>query len=239
MNDPPRIAVEICVDDVEGALLAEQEGADRIELCAALSEGGSTPSIGLVRTVLERVRRIGVQILVRPRGGDFTASPVEVDVMLADIAAVRSLYCGGDGRVGFVFGVLTEASEIDLDATARLKAACGTAPTTFHKAFDTIADQGYVLDRLAALGIDRVLTSGGAATAEAGRAALASLVRHAGDRIIILAGGGVRAGNAAATVALTGVREIHARAMLARPDGRSLTARREIAALLRSVGAPS
>ncbi len=91
MTHASRIAVEIVVDDVEGAVMAEQEGADRIELCAALSEGGVTPSFGLVRTVLGRVRRIGVQVMVRPRGGDFEVEAQDLEVMLADIAAFRSL----------------------------------------------------------------------------------------------------------------------------------------------------
>ena len=125
---PPHVAVEICVDDVEGATAAEREGADRIELCAALSEGGLTPSLGLVRTVLDRVRRVGVQVMIRPRGGDFTVEATELDVMLADITALSVLDRAPDVVLGFVFGALTPDGRVDRATTARLKRACGAAP---------------------------------------------------------------------------------------------------------------
>ncbi len=229
------MAVEICVDDVEGALAAEQEGADRVELCSALSEGGITPSLGLVRTVLARVRRIGVQIMVRPRGGHFVVSPAELDVMLADIAQLRAEPHAPEVRVGFVVGALTRDGAIDVPAMQRLQAACAGAPVTFHKAFDAAHDLPAALEVLAALGIERILTSGGEGSAEAGAVRLAQLVEQAAGRITILAAGGVRAHNVRALIERTGVREVHLRAMREVPGRPPATSAVEIAAVLRAV----
>lgn len=232
-----RVLVEICVDDVAGALAAEREGADRIELCAALSEGGITPSLGLVGTVLARVRRVGVQVMVRPRGGDFTVDAAERDVMLADIAVLEALPRAPAVTLGFVLGALTAKGEVDAAAVARLRAACGAAPVTFHKAFDRVPDPFAALDTLKALGIGRVLTSGGAPSAEAGAATLAELVARAGRDIAILVGGGVRAGNVRALLARTGAREIHLRAMRAVPGRPPVTDAAAVAAVVRAVAA--
>ncbi len=225
------------MDDVAGALAAEREGADRIELCASLVEGGVTPSLGLVRTVLERVGRVGVQVMVRPRGGDFTLDADELAVMLADVAALSALPRAAGVTLGFVFGALTPDRTIDRAATARLRAACGSAPVTFHKAFDLVPDPSAGLDTLRSLGVDRVLTSGGASTAEAGADTLARLVAEIGERITILAGGGVRAANARALVVKTGVREIHLRAMRERPGRPPATSGEDVAAVVRAVRA--
>jgi copper homeostasis protein len=227
--------VEICVDDVAGALAAEAEGADRIELCSAISEGGLTPSFGLVQAVLGRVRRIGVRIMIRPRGGNYVFSAEEVAVMLADIAAVRAMPKAPGVVVGFVFGALTTSGVIDARAIARLKAACGGAPMTFHKAFDVTRDLGAALDTLLGLGIRSVLTSGGSPTAEGGAETLAILVGRSAGRVTIIAGGGVRAANVGALLGRTQVPEVHLRAM--RPDafGRQVTSTEEIAAFIQAV----
>jgi copper homeostasis protein len=230
MMRPAAVRVEICVDDVAGALAAEASGADRIELCAALSEGGLTPSLGLVRTVVERVPRIGIQIMIRPRGGDFTVSGADLDVMLADIALIRATI--PDDRIGFVFGVLDETDAIDRAAVRRLKSACGTAPTTFHKAFDGVRDMSAALEELVDLGIDRVLTSGGAASAQEGADRLRQLVEQAGGRIVILAGGRVRAGHVGTLLARTGIGEVHLRAMRPHPTRPPVTSGEDIAALV-------
>jgi copper homeostasis protein len=229
--------VEICVDDVGGALAAETEGADRIELCSALSEGGITPSIGLAQTVLGRLRRIGVRIMIRPRGGNFVVAPEELEVMLADIAAFRALPRAPGVALGFVFGALTPSGTIDARTVAKLKAACGGAPVTFHKAFDALRDLAAGLETLQGLGIGAVLTSGGAATAEAGAESLAVLVARAGGGVRIIAGGGVRAGNVRSLLTRTGVPEVHLRAM--RPDaaGRQVTSTEEIAGFIRAARA--
>jgi copper homeostasis protein len=229
--------VEICVDDVGGALAAETEGADRIELCSALSEGGITPSLGLAQTVLGRLRRIGVRIMIRPRGGNFVVAPEELEVMLADIAAFRALPHAPGVALGFVFGALTPSGTIDARTVAKLKAACGGAPVTFHKAFDALRDLSAGLETLQGLGIGAVLTSGGAATAEAGAESLAVLVSRAGGSVRIVAGGGVRAGNVRALLDRTGVPVVHLRAM--RPDGagRQVTSTEEIAGFIRAARA--
>jgi copper homeostasis protein len=208
-------AVEICVDSVAGAVLAETAGADRVELCAGLAEGGTTPSIGTVERVLASVDRIGVQVLVRPRGGDFVYSRDEAAVMLADIAALRALEAAVP--VGFVIGALTVDGEIDRGLTAELVAAAAGAPVTFHKAFDATRDLHRSLDELRELGVDRVLTSGGRARAVDAVAEISALVAAAGE-VSILAGGGVRAHNVAELVAATGVREVHLRAARTRPS---------------------
>jgi copper homeostasis protein len=210
--------LEVCLDDLEGAIAAELRGADRIELCAGLVEDGTTPSIGTVQTVLRSVQRIGVQVLIRQRGGDFVFSDAEVDAMCADIEAIRALPVPDGLRLGFVIGALHADGTIDRDATGRMLAACGDAPVTFHKAFDSTPDLDEALDVLIELGIGRVLTSGGAATALGGADALARLVARSAGRIGILAAGGIRPHNAAEVVARTGVTEVHLRAAAPVPD---------------------
>jgi copper homeostasis protein len=223
--------VEICVDDVEGARIAERCGADRVELCSDLLEGGITPSIGLVSRTLTVVSRVGVQVLIRPRGGDFCYDRDEREVMLADIAAIRAFAPPGV-RVGFVLSGLTPEGGLDRPLLAELVAACGPAPLTFSKAFDEIPDQDAALDELADLGFSRVLTSGGAPTAAEGAAVLRRLARH--PRIIVLAGGSVRSPSAAELVAATGVREVHLRA-LAPAGSRTRTSADEVAAVVAAV----
>lgn len=212
--------LEICLDDIDGAVIAEQRGADRIELCAGLIEGGTTPSLGTVQTVLRQVERIGVQVLVRQRGGDFVFSAAEVDAMCADIEVIRSLPAPADVRLGFVIGALRPDGAIDRDATRRMLAACGDAPVTYHKAFDETPDLEEALDVLIEFGIGRVLTSGGPGTAAEGAEVLARLVRRSAGRIAILAAGGIRPHNAADLIARTGVGEVHLRAQQAIRSGR-------------------
>jgi copper homeostasis protein len=204
--------VEVCLDDLAGVGVAERAGADRIELCAALGDGGITPSIGTVAAALRRATRIGVNVLIRQRAGDFVYTPDEIDAMADDIRAIRALPRAAGVELAFVIGALTPAGTVDADAVATLVAACGDAQATFHKAFDQVPDRAAALEELVHLGIRRVLTSGGAATAAEGADQLADLVAQADGRIVILAGGGVRPGNVADLVARTGVAEVHLRA---------------------------
>lgn len=224
----PQPLVEICVDHVDGALVAETAGADRIELCASLLEGGITPSFGMVRAVLQAVRRVGVQVLIRPRGGDFHYSTAEFEVMAADIEAVRGLAARAEVPVGFVIGALTVAGEVDVPMTRELAALCGNAAVTFHKAFDATLDLDRSLDALMDLGIARVLTSGGKPRAVEGIPALANLVRRAGSEITVLAGGTVRPDNVRTILDRTGVPEVHLRAM----DPANRTSARVVTAVL-------
>jgi len=216
MTTPP-VAVEICVDDVGGAAAAARGGADRVELCAGLAEGGTTPTPGLVRHAL-RTSGLGVQVLVRARPGDFVFSGDELAVMVDDIERLRELTGAEAGRVGFTLGALTPEGLVNEAATARLVSACGDAPVTFHKAFDTVPDQPTALRRLVDLGVTRVLTSGRGGPATDNLEELARLVAAAGDPITVVAAGGVRPHNAALVVRSTGVREIHLRAARSTPS---------------------
>jgi copper homeostasis protein len=199
------VLVEACVDAIDAALEAEQGGAGRLELCGELLQGGVTPSAGLIEAVKAKVR-IPVCVLVRPRTGDFLYTDDELDVMRRDIALCKSL-----GVAGVVLGALTIDGDVD---ASRLKALVELARpllVTFHRAFDFARDRERALDTLIALGMDRVLTSGGAPTALEGAAELSRLVHHAAERIVVLAGGSITSANVADVVRATGVREVHVR----------------------------
>ncbi len=200
------VLVEACVDSVEGAVAAERAGALRVELCANLGEGGTTPSAGMVRAVLHRVA-VPVFVMVRPRGGDFLYTAEEIDVMLRDVEGAKSF-----GAHGIVSGALHPHGTVDEDGTSALIEAAHPLPFTFHRALDVTRDLEEALDALMAAGARRVLTSGGAATAADGIARIARLVRRARERLTVMAGGGVRRDNVASIVAGTGVREVHLRA---------------------------
>jgi copper homeostasis protein len=214
--------VEICVGDVPSALVAEAAGADRVELCADLGQGGTTPSLGAVAVALRMLRRVGVRVMVRPRGGDFRVGEVEERVMLADIEAICRLPNPNGLSVGVVVGALTSRGDLDLPVLRRLVGAAAPLPVTVHKAFDEVGDQDGALEEVMALGADAVLTSGAAPTALAGAARIAGLQRRAGDRLRVVAAGGIRAHNVRQVLERTGVREVHLRAPLQR-DGREAT----------------
>lgn len=204
-HDLVAILVEACVETVDESVAAEQAGAGRLELCAGLIEGGTTPSVGLIETVRGSVG-IPVFVMVRPRGGDFVHDAAELAIMLRDIDASRSA-----GAHGLVLGVLTAGNRVDLDAMARLVEAARPLPVTFHRAIDLTPDLDAAFETLVELGVDRVLTSGGAPTAMEGANRLSALRERLGDAITLLAGGGVRAAHAADLARLSGVREVHAR----------------------------
>jgi copper homeostasis protein len=199
----PRVIVEACLEDVGSAAAAERAGADRIELCSALSEGGVTPSAGLIRAVRSRVE-IPLHVLIRPRGGSFVYEDAEEAIMLADIREARR-----SGADGVVIGALSSGQRVHRARTERLVAAAGTMHCTFHRAVDATPDLDASLALLVELGVGRVLTSGGAPTASEGSATLARLQRRWAQRITLLAGGGVRAANARRLVESTGVGEVH------------------------------
>ncbi|MFF1876712.1 copper homeostasis protein CutC [Leifsonia sp. NPDC058230] len=211
-------AVEVCLDDLDGISIAERAGADRVELCASLSDGGVTPSTGTVAVALRTATRIGVYVLIRQRPGDFVFSRAEVDAMVEDIRAIRALPNPSAVPLGFVLGALHPDGTIDVEATRRMVDACEDSPVTFHKAFDQTPDLPAALDELIEVGVARILTSGGEATAQEDAAKLAELVVRARGRVSILAGGGVRPANVAALVGTTGVSEVHLRAGVAVPS---------------------
>lgn len=198
--------LEACVDSVESALSAQAGGADRVELCDNLLEGGTTPSAGLIALCCERLR-IPVHVLIRPRGGDFVYSELELDVMRRDIAVARQ-----HGAAGVVLGALLPDGAIDVPHMRALIAAARPLAITFHRAFDFTVDPDQALDDLIALGVDRLLTSGQAPTAVEGTGILARLVRRAAGRITIAAGGGVAEETIVRLVEQTGVDEVHVRA---------------------------
>jgi copper homeostasis protein len=200
------VILEACVDSVESALAAQAGGADRVELCEGLLEGGTTPSAGLIEVCRERLR-IPLHVLIRPRGGDFVYSDVETEVMRRDIALARRF-----GAQGVVLGALRPDGTVDVERTRELIGAARPLSVTFHRAFDFSPDADAALDALIALGVDRVLTSGQAASAVEGTQTLARLVMRAAGRIAILAGGGLSEENLAAVIVGSGVREVHVRA---------------------------
>lgn len=198
--------VEACVDTWASALAAARAGAARLEVCAALHDGGTTPSAGLVAAIRAYVG-IPVFAIVRPRGGDFVYTPGELDVMRRDIDALRSA-----GADGIVTGLLTRDNHIDAPRLNQLVAWASGWPVTFHRAFDLTTDLGASLEILVDAGVHRVLTSGGCQTAALGTNAIADLVRRARSRIVVVAGGSIHEDDVGVLVARTGVTEVHVRA---------------------------
>ncbi len=199
------VFIEACVDSQEAALAAIAAGANRLELCDFRVAGGVTPDLRLVE-IVTRASPVPVHVLVRPRDGNFVFPAEELAPMIRVIDRLEAI-----GVHGVVTGALTPRGAVDRVATGRLLQAARPLSFTFHRAFDAGADPHAALETLIELGVDRVLTSGHAPTAEAGISGLATLVRQAADRIGILAGGGIRGHNVARIVRETGVREIHSR----------------------------
>src|SRR2546425_11950486 len=195
------ILIEACVDSVASGIAAEQGGAHRLELCGNLVEGGTTPSAGTIAECRKRVS-IPLYVKIRPRGGDFLYSDVEVEVMRRDI--LQATQVGADG---VVLGLLLPNGTVDAVRTAALARAARPLDVTFHRAIDVARDPEEALDALIAVGVDRVLTSGQASTALKGAAVVARLVRRAAGRIGVLAGSGIDEKKALAVVKRTGVQE--------------------------------
>ena len=199
------VLVEAAVETLQGALAAERGGANRIELCANLSEGGTTPNEGLIATVTERTH-LPVFVLIRQRTGGFVYSDNEIDSMSRDIETAKSM-----GIAGIVTGALTADALVDVDHTRILLNAAAELPVTFHRAFDFAVNLPHALEQLIDLGVARVLTSGGRDTALGGADTIAALVDQARDRIAVMAGGGIRENNVREVISRTGVREVHTR----------------------------
>ena len=198
------ILVEICVDSVASAMAAERGGARRIELCSDLLEGGITPSTGMIELVRGKVA-VAIQVMIRPRGGDFCYDADEFEILRRDIAVAKSL-----GADGVVFGVLDADGKVDIERSRRLVELARPLDVTFHRAFDMSADLFRSLEDVCDSGANRILTSGGQQTAVQGLEVIAQLVRAAKGRIAIMPGSGIKAENARRIVAKSGVREIHA-----------------------------
>lgn len=197
-----RILLEVAVTTCDEARLAAEAGADRLELCSALALGGVTPSPGTFLAVREAVT-LPVYVLLRPRPGGFAYSPGEFETMKRDAE-----WLVNHGADGLVFGMLTNEGLVDGRCADLVAIAKGRA--VFHRAFDFVPDRLQALEEVIGLGFERILTSGGAATAVEGCAEIAELIRAANGRIEILPGSGIRPDNVAASFQLAGLTQVHA-----------------------------
>jgi copper homeostasis protein len=195
--------LEICAFDLPSAFAAQQAGADRIEFCAGPAEGGTTPSVGAIRTAREQLR-IALYPIIRPRGGDFLYSDEEFRSMIRDIE-----YCKQVGCNGVVFGILLPDGSVDKARCSRLVEAAYPLGVTFHRAFDWSANPFEALEAVIGIGCERILTSGQRPTAVEGIPLLDQLVREADERILIMPGSGVRAANIVELAEKTGASEFH------------------------------
>jgi copper homeostasis protein len=198
---------EICVDSIDGAVAAEHGGGNRIELCDNLLEGGTTPSYGIIRTAVETLH-IPVNVIIRPRGGDFHYSHNEFMAMKYDIESAKGL-----GASGVVIGMLNEDGTIDVKRIQDLVDLARPMRVTFHRAFDMSLDPYEALETLITLGIDRVLTSGQEVSVLEGIDTIKALVDQAGDRIIVMPGGDITARNIGKIAKASGAKEFHFAAM--------------------------
>ncbi len=197
------LILEITVESLDTALAAERGGADRIELCAELIHGGLTPSLDAMRTVHEELE-IAVFPIIRPRAGDFAYTDKEFAAMKRDISVVRDL-----GMDGVVFGLLCADGSIDIERTRELVEWSRPLEVTFHRAFDATPDLPHALEDVIATGAARILTAGGAATVPTGVEILREIVRLAGDRVVIMPGGGLDATNIGRMAEQTRAHEFH------------------------------
>lgn len=195
--------IEVCIDNIESVHIAQNAGADRLELCACLSVGGVTPSYSLIKSAVD-FANIPCYVMIRPRAGDFLFSTQEVNMMLDDIHLAKQL-----GAQGIVIGALTKHADIDLSVCETLIQAAEGLGVTFHRAFDLCRDPVTSLEQLIQLGCERVLTSGQKASAVEGQPLIKQLVSQASNRIRIMAGAGINAQNAALLVKNTGITELH------------------------------
>ncbi len=197
------VLVEVVVDSVEGAVLAAQAGAGRLELCCALGEGGLTPTPGLARGVVAAVS-IPVVAMLRPRRGDFLYDEHEFAAMQQDLLSLADC-----GVAGFAVGILRSDASLDEERMRELCAAAGPRHVTLHRAFDVSQRPEAALEACVALGVRRILSSGQRRTALEGKDLLRRLVAQAAGRISVMAGAGVRAANVRQLVHETGVDEVH------------------------------
>lgn len=205
--------LEACVDSLPSALAAESGGAGRIELCDRLDVGGLTPPPALVAAVVACLR-IPVVVLVRPRGGDFVYDRADRAALGEGVRVAKEF-----GARGVAIGALHPDGSPDVDLVGKLVELARPMEVTFHRAFDAASDQFAALESLVGLGVERVLTSGGAPSAELGIGRLRELVKASAGRATILAGGGLGPGSAVRIVRATGVREVHAHSALLGPSG--------------------
>jgi copper homeostasis protein len=207
--------LEVCIDSVESAIASQQGGASRVELCDNLFEGGTTPSAGIIQVVRKNIE-IDLNVMIRPRGGDFLYSAYEFEVMKADIIMAKEL-----GANGVVFGLLNADGSIDTARSAQLIELAKPLSVTFHRAFDMVSNPMAALNDLLELKVDRLLTSGLEATAYEGADLIAGLVNKAKNALIIMPGGGISEKNIAKIANITQCKEFHVTGRTVRPSGMS------------------
>ena len=204
--------IEVCVEGIDGLVAAQDAGAERVELCASLLEGGLTPSLGTVRAAMD-VARIPFFVMVRPRGGDFLYSDLEYRSMLEDVAAFRAL-----GVPGVVFGCLAPDGRIDVARMTELTETARPMGVTCHRAFDMTRDAAEAIEDLVQCRVDRVLTSGQRDTALQGLDRLTEIIAVAAGRISVMACGGLDARNIATVRDRVDPPELHFAALTSRPS---------------------
>lgn len=199
----PAITLEICCYNIESALIAQNAGANRIELCAGPTEGGTTPGPGTIH-ITRKIISLPLFVMIRPRGGDFLYSENEVETMLQDIEFAKNA-----GADGVVLGILKPDGTVDIERTARLVEVAHPMEVTFHRAFDMTADPFRALEDIISTGARRILTSGQKPKAIQGADLISALVKQAGNRISIMAGSGINDVNVLDLMTRTGVQEVH------------------------------
>jgi len=209
----PTVLLEICAGSVTSCLAAQEGGASRVEFCDNLLEGGTTPSYGAIASARDKLQ-IALNVIIRPRGGDFLYSDVEFEVMERDILACKKL-----GVDGVVIGLLTAEGDIDVPRTRRLVELAAPMPVTFHRAFDVARDPFKALEDVIGTGCNRLLTSGQEASAPEGAALIRKLREAAQQRLVIMPGAGVRLNNIAQLVSETGCGEYHTSGRAPFPSG--------------------
>jgi copper homeostasis protein len=202
----PPVLVEAAVDTFDGAMRAQAAPVQRIELCGPLMDGGTTPSAGLIARCSEKLIA-SINVLVRPRAGNFVYTDDELEIMKRDIVVAKEL-----GVDGFAFGALTPEGDVDVAHMAELIAVATPLRVVFHRAFDLVRDQDEALELLVSLQVNGVLTSGAASSAVAGADRIRHLVERADKRIRVIAAGSITAANVRALVAHTQVTAVHGRA---------------------------
>jgi copper homeostasis protein len=209
--------MEVCVDSFESALAAVQGGAQRIELCSSLDQGGLTPSVGLFKLIRRRLpSELNIFIMIRCRGGDFIYDGNELNVMEEEIR----VFIQSNERIdGFVLGALNSDGTIDVESIKYLiQGIPKDISLTFHRAFDFLAKWETGIDQLIELGFQRILTSGQETNAYYGRKCLRQMISHAQNRIIILPGCGITVTNLESILRETGAKEFHASARISKPS---------------------
>ncbi|MBV7363163.1 hypothetical protein KRX54_01775 [Actinomycetaceae bacterium TAE3-ERU4] len=221
--------LEMCIDDIAGAISAARAGADRVEYCLNITEGGTTPDLESTRELLEALKEyphVGIQILIRERLGNFTYNHEEIDRMCQSIEDIKNLEKPGTNQIGYVVGAITEDRQLDLPATKRFREVAADATLTFHRAFDELSDGLDGIKKLIELGYNRILTTGkgiekqletntvNGLRAETGYSVsgLAELVKAGGRNLTILASGGIRPDTWDPTLTRIGLKEFHLRA---------------------------